>query len=219
MSTPDTQTLEIPAAETPKTQPPIAGGKPAVELLKYGERGVAIASMEDLFRFAKAVCLSGLAPKGYDRPESVLVAVQMGAEVGLPPMAALQNIAVINGRPTLYGDAVPGICSTLVESYKDEMIGAIGSDDYACRVTLVRKGRSEPIVRTFSIADAKKAGLWGKAGPWTQYPSRMLLMRARTYAYRDSFPDKMRGLLTAEEAVDLPGEPKNVTRSLDQLDA
>jgi hypothetical protein len=219
MST-DPQTLDLPAADTaPAVKAPIAGAKPAVELLKYGERGVALSSLEDLFRLAKAIAQSGMAPKGYDRPETILVAVQMGAEVGLPPMAALQNIAVINGRPTLYGDAVPGICAGLVESYKDEMFGTIGSDDYGCRVTIMRKGRSDPIVRSFTIADAKKAGLWGKQGPWSQYPNRMMLMRARTYAYRDCFPDRMRGMLTAEEAVDIPAGEKNVTRSLDALDA
>lgn len=213
-----TETLDI-AAEAPKSIAPIAGAKPAVELLKYGERGVALSSLEDLFRLAKAIAQSGMAPKGYDRPEAVLVAVQMGAEVGLPPMAALQNIAVINGRPTLYGDAVPGICASLVDSYKDEMFGTIGSDDYGCRVTVSRKGRADPIVRGFTVADAKKAGLWGKQGPWSQYPTRMLLMRARTYAYRDCFPDKMRGMLTAEEAQDHPQAEKNITRSLNELDA
>ena len=214
----ESQTLELPPADV-KPSLPIAGAKPAVELLKYGERGVAIESMEDLFRLSKAIILSGMAPRGYDKPESVLVAIQMGAEVGLPPLASLQNIAVINGRPTLYGDAVPAICAPLVESYKDTYIGTMGSDDYGCQVTIVRKGRSEPIVRTFTIADAKKAGLWGKQGPWTQYPARMLLMRARTFAYRDSCPDRLRGMLTAEEATDHP-EIKNVTpRSLNDLDS
>ena len=69
------------------------------------------------------------------------------------------------------------------------------------------------------MGDAKKAGLWGKQGPWSQYPNRMLLMRARTYAYRDCFPDRMRGMLTAEEAHDMPKQEKNVTRSLNDLDA
>jgi hypothetical protein len=214
MST-ESQTLELPSAE----KAPVAGAKPAVELLKYGERGVAISSMEDLFRLSKAILLSGMAPRGYDKPESVLVAIQMGAEVGLPPMAALQNIAVINGRPTIYGDAVPGICAPLVESYKDEQIGTLGSDDFGVRVTVQRKGRSEPIVRTFTVGDAKKAGLWGKAGPWSQYPNRMLLMRARTFCYRDACPDRLRGMLTAEESTDHPQEPKNVTKSLADLDA
>ncbi|MDE2020643.1 MAG: hypothetical protein KGJ13_09935, partial [Patescibacteria group bacterium] len=79
-------TLDLPPQPaTTENKAPIAGAKPSVELLKYGERGVAISSFEDLFRFAKAVTLSGMAPRGYEKPESVIIAVQMGAEVGLPP--------------------------------------------------------------------------------------------------------------------------------------
>src|SRR5690606_6210149 len=59
-----------------------------------------------------------------------------------------------------------------------------------------------PIKATFSVADAKKAGLWGKQGPWQQYPKRMLSMRARAFALRDGFADVLRGLGIAEEVQD-----------------
>jgi hypothetical protein len=52
------------------------------------------------------------------------------------------------------------------------------------------------------VADAKAAGLWAKGGPWTQYPKRMLAMRARGFALRNAFADVLRGLVTAEEAGD-----------------
>lgn len=195
---------------------PIAGGKPKSALIGYAERGIALRSMEDAFIFAKAVINSGMAPKGFGSPEAVLVAIQFGAELGLTPMASLQNIALVNGRPTLWGDAVPGVCQANLESYKDEPIGA--DESYGFRVTVVRKGRSDPIVRTFTVAMAKKAGLWGKQGPWSQYPDRMLLMRARTFAFRDAFPDALRGIATVEEMRDHPETEKNVTRSLDELE-
>jgi len=67
----------------------------------------------------------------------------------------------------------------------------------------VRRGEP-PQRRTFSVADAKKAGLWGKQGPWQQYPDRMLQLRARGFAVRDVFPDALRGLVTIEEAQDAP---------------
>jgi len=65
-----------------------------------------------------------------------------------------------------------------------------------------RRGYAKPTIATFSVADAKKAGLWGKSGPWQQYPKRMLQLRARGFALRDAFPDVLRGLVTAEEAQD-----------------
>ena len=195
---------------------PIAGAPQEKGKLAVNERGISFSSFEDCFRFAKCVIDSGLAPKGFQTPQAVAVAMQFGAELGLPPMAALQNVAVIQGRPTLWGDAVPGVCQHLLESYRDEQIGEPNTDTQGVRVTVLRKGRADPVVRVFTVADAKKAGLWGKAGPWSQFPSRMLLMRARTFAYRDAFPDALRGLYTAEEVNDMP--PKNVTPSLDDLE-
>lgn len=222
----ETQLATVPAAEVaaPKlpdllpSAAPIAGGqRPNVIVAERG--GIHLTTMDEVARFSKAALLSGLAPKAFDTMEKIFIAVQMGMELGLPPMAALQNIAVIQGRPSLWGDAVPGICeaSGFMESYKDEYFGTKGADDYGCRVTVRRKGRADPIVRAFSIADAKRAGLWNKAGPWSQMPDRMLLMRARTFAMRDAFPDVMRGMLTQEEARDT--EPRNVTQSLAQIDA
>jgi hypothetical protein len=67
--------------------------------------------------------------------------------------------------------------------------------------TIKRKGE-EPHTSTFSVEDAKKAGLLGKQGPWTQYPKRMLQMRARGFALRDKFSDALKGLIVKEEAQD-----------------
>jgi hypothetical protein len=70
-----------------------------------------------------------------------------------------------------------------------------------------RRGYPAPTVVRFSVADAKKAGLWGKSGPWSQYSSRMLTLRARGFALRNAFADALRGLITAEEAQDYQHEP------------
>jgi hypothetical protein len=206
-------------------KPPIAGGQPKSALMKVGERGVQLSTVEEMLIFAKAVVDSGLAPYSFKTPQAVMVAIQYGAELGLPPMAALQNIAVINGRPTVWGDAVPGIgnASGLIEDYKQEEVGEPGKDSWGYRVTITRKGRSQPIVSTYTVAHAKTAKLWGKTGrdgqptPWITSPDRMLLNRARTFAYRDAVPEKMRGIVTAEEARDIPPE-RNVTHSLDDID-
>jgi hypothetical protein len=178
----------------------------------FGSTGVQLASLEEAFRFSNAVVASGFAPKGMERPESVLVAIQLGAEIGLSPMAALQNTAIINGRPAIYGDAALALVrsSGLLVSYKEEEIGEPGADTQGYRVTAVRKG-DQSAVETFTIADAKKAKLWGKAGPWSDYPKRMLRFRARGYVLRDLFGDILKGLRTVEEARDIPSEPINVT--------
>lgn len=213
---------EQPVTEVQATPvPPIAGGKPKSALITVSETGVKLSTMEDIFLFSKAVLDSGMAPRGFDTPQKILVAIQMGMEVGLSPMSALQNIAVINGKPTIYGDAVPGVCMATgqVEVYKDETVGVADTDSWGHKATVKRVGRADPLVRTFTVAMAKKAGLWGKTGPWTQYPDRMLLMRARTFAFRDAFPDALRGLPTYEETRDHPQTERNVTPSLAEIDA
>lgn len=178
----------------------------------FGAQGVQLASLEEAYRFANAICASGFAPKGMEKPEAVLVAIQLGAEIGLTPMAALQNTAVINGRPAIYGDAALALvrASGLLVSYKEEEVGEAGADTQGYRVTAVRKGE-QSAVETFTVSDAKRAKLWGKAGPWSDYPKRMLRFRARGYVLRDLFGDILKGLRTVEEARDIPSEPVNVT--------
>ena len=170
-------------------------------------KGLELSSIEDMYRFAKYVISSGLNPKGIDKPESIVVALQMGFELGLPPMQALQNIAVINGRPCVWGDAVPGLVeSSGLQEYGyptqvgDRNPNGSYSDSYGYSYTTKRNGRDE-YSYTFTVADAKKASLWGKAGTWTFYPDRMLLNRARTFCLRDVYPDVLRGLITADEAT------------------
>ena len=171
-------------------------------VIPMGRFGVQLSTLEDAFRFARAVVASGFAPKGMEKPEAVLIAVQQGMEIGLAPMQALQSIAVINGRPAIYGDAALGICraSGELESYSQTVSGE--GEARKAVVTVRRRGQGE-IESEFSVADAKRAGLWGKSGPWTQYPDRMLLFRARGFALRDAFGDYLRGLRTVEEQGDI----------------
>jgi hypothetical protein len=60
---------------------------------------------------------------------------------------------------------------------------------------------------SFSVADAKRANLWGKKGPWTQYPARMLKWRARGFNLADNFGEVLKGLKTIDELMDTPAEP------------
>jgi len=187
------------------------GSESRLARVAVGRQGVQLQTMDDAWRFSQAVCAAGMAPvsgKGGQRmdPGQVMIAIQLGAEIGLPPMTALKNIAVFNGRPTIWGDTL----LALVERHGlldviEETIDGTGDDRVAtCRVR--RKGRSYDTTRTFSVADAKKAGLWGKAGPWQTYPDRMLQMRARGFALRDTFPDALGGFMLADEVQDMDAQ-------------
>ena len=190
-----------------KNETAVAIPEPAKAQISFGNQGVQLASIDEAFRFAKAVVASGFAPKGMEKPESVMIAIQMGMELGLTPMAALQNTAVINGRPAIYGDAALALvrASGLLASYQEEEIGEAGKDSHGYKITAQRSGFAAQS-ETFTVADAKQGKLWGKAGPWSEYPKRMLKFRARGFILRDQFGDVLKGLRTVEEARDIAPE-------------
>lgn len=202
------------------------------------QSGLQLRSIDEMYRFAQMVAGSALAPKDFvGKPDSVIVAIQMGMEVGLPPMAALQNIAVINGRPSVWGDAqlaivrATGCLAAFEETETNNDIEPLfrelcfeedvnkrkllkiqiakaqaninkKADDYGVSCFVRREGFSEAFSR-FTVSDAKTAGLWGKQGPWSQYPFRMLKARARSFLLRDQFGDALKGLMSREEAGDI----------------
>lgn len=161
-------------------------------------------SFQELVRFAEMAADSDLMPRDYKgKPANIMLAVQMGSELGLSPMQAVQNIAVVNGRPSVWGDALLGLVRNSPKC-QDVSETLAGEGDARTATCTVKRVGSSDTIRSFSIADAKKAGLWGKQGPWQQYPDRMLQMRARGFACRDAFPDVLKGLISAEEAADIP---------------
>jgi hypothetical protein len=190
-------------------------------------RGVVLSSLDEMWRWARFVIDSGLAPSGFNH-SAVIVATQMGFELGLSPMCALQNIACIKGKPGLYGDAALALVqnSGLLEDY-DERPGAWcdacelegtrasnwkcprceqdlrGEDFKGFIVTSKRKGRNKPLVSGFNVRQAKQAGIWGQ-NVWKTYPNRMLKFRARGFNLRDNFPDVLKGFRTTEELQDYP---------------
>lgn len=172
-------------------------------------------SFDQAERFAEKIASSAICPTAFKgKPGDVFVAMQMGAEVGLSPMAAIQNIAVINGRPSLYGDALLGVIRAHkhCQGVREWMDGSIENNNAIAYCAITRKGQQEE-VRSFSMVQAKKAGLLNKAGVWSQYPERMLQMRARGFCARDVFADALRGLHCAEEVqdyIDVQAEAVNI---------
>lgn len=208
------------AASSQALQPAAAAQSPAPRSGVPVRMGLAPTSLEEAWRMSQFMASSELVPKQYrNKPADVLVAIQYGMELGFMPMQALQSIAVINGRPGIYGDGFLALilssplCLEHDEYYevggqrRDGLtLEELKKDDSTAVCTFVRKGRPNPVTRRFSVGQAKKANLLGKEGPWSNYPDRMLMMRARGFAGRDAFADLLRGVKTAEELVDLPAD-------------
>jgi hypothetical protein len=193
----------------------------------------APTNIEEAFRFADLVLMSGMAPKSYTDifnnakagPEkeaacekaraAVVIALQLGQEVGFAPMQSLQSIASINGMPTIWGDGALALIKSkgLVEYIKEDDLADITKNS---RATCIVKRRGEPNEHTvtFSYDDARKAGIFDR-NVWKVYPARMCQCRARAFALRNVFPDVLKGLAIREEVEDFttiegnpPPQPK-----------
>jgi hypothetical protein len=161
-------------------------------------------NLTEAIALSRLMASSGVVPKEFKgKPADILVAMQLGSELGLAPLQALQGIAIINGRPTVWGDTALAVVQAhpFYEWHREEMEGSGEGRTAVCKIK--RKG-SEMHLRRFSVSDAKKAGLWNKPGPWQQYSDRMLQLRARGFALRDQFADALRGMNLTEELMDMP---------------
>jgi hypothetical protein len=160
-------------------------------------------SFDEAMQLADRLATSTMVPKAFvGNPGNILIAMQWGAEVGLKPLQSIQNIAVINGKPGLYGDAGKALLLDKGCQIEERDVQEVRETGIAS-CTITRKGRP-PLTRTFSIEDAQTAGLWGKEGPWRTYPYRQMAWRAFWFAARDGAADILRGMGGVEELRDLP---------------
>lgn len=197
------------------------GARPSVARLGAGGIVSAIIpqTFDEVWRFSQVLAKSGLCPFGMDTPEKVSVAILTGMEIGAKPMQAVQGIAVIGGRPCVWGDLSLGLVRSNPEfEYINEFfegeepadwtVAAPQGADLKFKAVCIAKRKGEPEVRReFSIGDAVVGKLWGKKNrsgsdtPWITGPKRMLQMRARAFALRDLFTDVLKGLYIAEELI------------------
>jgi|SRR5580765_4250634 len=159
-------------------------------------------SLAEAMELARMLAESTMVPRDYlGKAGNCFIAMQHGAELGLKPVQALQSIAVINGKPGIFGDAGKGLLLKHGCIIQELDVREIEVRGYA-QCTVSRPGRPS-VTRTFSKDDAVRASLWGKSGPWTQYPYRQMAWRAFWFAARDAAADILKGLPPAEELRDM----------------
>jgi|TARA_R110002020_G_scaffold316517_2_gene531736 hypothetical protein len=175
-------------------KPALVVGKPI--------QAVVPENIEEAFRLATAITQADMAPKSYGRnAQKVMIGMLSAMEVGRGPMWALKNVAVINNQSCIWGEGVldllqsSGALEDLIEVTEGE------GDNRTAKCTMKRRNQRTPYVGTFSIAQARTAGLLNK-DPWQKYPDDMLMWRARHRAARIGFADALGGLRFPEETVD-----------------
>jgi hypothetical protein len=168
-------------------------------------------SLEGRYRLAKAFIAGGMVPKSYNTPEQVFAGLEFARELGLKPLTGLRSIAVINGTPSIFGDLPlalvrrAGLIVSITEYCFDKDYNKISFDNknlnapaYGAVCVTKRINNEYTHETTFTLDDAKKAGLLDKSGPWKTYPKRMLQMRARSQNLKDQFSDALFNISIAE---------------------
>jgi hypothetical protein len=195
----------------------------------WDEQGPKPQTMEETFRLAQYFHAAGLCANSYKCVEHYMIAIWAGQAIGVPPVQAVQGMAIVNGRAMIWGDLMMALVmrSGKLVDHAERFEGS-GTDITAiCSAKRMTRGDDDTIrivgtsEHRFSWKDAERAGLTAK-DPWRKYPQRMLMWRARTYVMRDLFADVLGGLdiadgMQADTPVKDAGHITMVERASDRL--
>lgn len=155
--------------------------------------------------YAKLLAASDLLPDAYKgKPANILMAIEYGKTLGITPMAAIQGINVIKGKPT----ASASLIASLVRLAGHRLRVTSNASKAVCIIS--RSDDPEfPFKSEWTLERAKAAGLTSNPS-WQKYPEAMMKARAITEAARDACPEVLSGVqYTAEEL----GAPETVTNT------
>jgi len=194
--------------------------KPKIELVSGGVVSAIVPrNLDEAWRYSQAIVSAGMVPdslRGANNEQTtakVMMIINKGMEVGLPPQSALANIMIVNNRPSIWGDGAIALvqASGKLDWIAETIEGEPKSDNWTAICRIKRYDNEQIIERKFTYKQAKDANLIKRV--WLTYPERMLQMRARAFAIRDGFADVLSGLSIAEEVRDIPEKKEEVDSS------
>src|SRR5215510_1519747 len=153
------------------------------------------AEWQTVIEMARLMVPTGLLPASIKTPEQAVVVILKGRELRVPALHALSNIVVVNGKPACSAELMLAL---IYRDFGDEAVIVEESTATVCRVTYKRPAWAQRRSFSFTLEDAKTAGLAGK-GTWAQYPQAMLRARAVSAVARLAFPDSLGGMHLPEE--------------------
>lgn len=173
-----------------------------------------VLPMDKLLETAEMLSKSTIVPVQYQRrPENCFVALDMASRMGLSPMIVMQNLYIIQGKPSWSGTAIASMIRSSPQFTDVQLhyVGKEGTDDWGAYVTAKRVSNGDTLKGgTVSIRTAKKEGWYQKSGSkWQTMPEIMLAYRAYAWFGRVYAPELLMGLQTTEEVVDVNGPEKS----------
>ena len=154
------------------------------------------ADSRSAYGLAKVVVASRMFP-AYGAPEAALLVLMAGREFGLGAMASLRSFHIIEGKPTMSAQAMMARCLEHASCEHFRVVRSECTNELAT-VSVKRVGWTTPEIYTWSLDDAKRAGLAGR-GNWSKYPREMLINRCIAEAARFTWPEVMAGVYAPEE--------------------
>lgn len=171
--------------------------------------------IDSMLKMAELLVASRLVPDHLRTPQQAFYAMQKGRELGIPPTHALSNIIVIQGKPTANANLMAAL---IYRDHGDDALRIVETTAEQCVVEYKRRAWSRPQRHTFTIEDARRAGLAdGKNPTWKLYPQAMLRARCISAVATMAFQDTVAGMYTPEElgaGVTLDGEGDVVSISI-----
>lgn len=151
--------------------------------------------LKDYDQLGQALARTDFVPQAFrGKPEQVTAAMMYGREIGLPPLTTLQNTHVIHGRVGMYAEQLRAMILAAGHEYEIEE-----STSDRCVISGRRKGSDRWISHTYTMDQAKLAGLYGQNEQYRKRPVEMLLARASGIMAHAQFPDVIRGMGALEE--------------------
>jgi hypothetical protein len=183
----------------------------------------AMENLASLMELGDVILGSKMAPAhfyetdSYNKPDftkpkigTFVQVILHGHELGLSMSASMQDIVPVKGRMSVMGDAAKALAfsSGLIDTFKETVTGSIKEQNLKYEYYLKRKDGTE-FRRSFSVEDAKKAGLWvgddadpkHKFGVWFKFPERMIMYRGLGFILRDGVPEVFKGTSLYEELL------------------
>ena len=160
--------------------------------------------LENLLRIGDMLVKSGLLPQTLRTKEAAAVVVMKGNELGLPPMAALEGISVVQGRTVINAHLMLALVK---RAYGPASIWVSETSNDHCTISYRIPGMAEALSYTYTMADARTAGLADKP-TWRQHPAAMLRARAISATVKLAFPEVVGGMYVPGE---IEGTEETVT--------
>lgn len=166
-----------------------------------------IPHLSEYLTLADRISKTAMVPSGLrNKPDEILAVVLYGAELGIGPMQALQQINFISGKPSASAE----LLRALVMGQGHQFI--LAANDTVATARCKRKDWAEWQETSFTWDDAVQARITS-GDNWKKYPRAMLSARVTSEACRMFFPDVISGMSYTPEEIEsfAPVEIVNVT--------